>query len=341
MPALSPGLPRVVQLSLRAAEHLGYKARIIDPDYGYLFEVSNGRTKRCFVGGMSPLNDAVGARIAQDKFYTAMLLADRGFRVTEGVRCLRADYFRVDDFSDRAGPQPGIDLAHRVGYPVIVKPNRMALGRDVVAVYDEASLVLAIETVWKGDYLALVQRVAWGADVRLDFLDGTFLAGYRRRPVSVVGNGHDSIRSLLARLDRRFGDEDYFGRRRSEPIWRERVVSRGWDVNTVLPEGETLSFESPVLNLNRWATAEVLDDVPERWLRFCLSVAEGMHLRHFGLDLRIPVQGDGSDWMDMDPHSTVIIEVNASPALVQLHDLGHADKAIAGQARVMRAAFDG
>ncbi len=338
MPRINSGLPRIVQLSLRAAESLGYRTRILDPEYGYLFEVDNGVEKRCFVGGMSPLNDAVAARIAQDKYYTSMLLADRGFRVVQGVRCLRADYFRVDDFSDRAGPQPGIDLANRVGYPVIVKPNRMALGRDVVAVHDESSLLRAIETVWKGDYLALVQRVAWGADVRLDFLDGTFLAGYRRHPIRIVGDGRSSLRALLVELDRRFADDETFGRRKAEPIWKQVVLSRGWDENTVLARGQRVSFENPVLNVNRWATAEVLDGVPDRWLRFCLSVAEVTGLRHFGLDLRVPA-GEDEDWREVSPDKTVIIEVNASPALVQLHDLGCQDKAIAGQARVLRAAF--
>jgi len=43
--------------------------------------------------------------------------------------------------------------------------------------------------------------------------------------------------------------------------------------------------------------------------------------------------------MDTAPEETVVIEVNASPALVQLHDLGYEDKAIAGQARVLLAAL--
>jgi glutathione synthase/RimK-type ligase-like ATP-grasp enzyme len=336
----SEQLPRIVRLALRAAEHLGYEARIVDPAYGYLFQVSDGRKQRYFVGGLSPLNDAVGARLAQDKFYTAMILAERGFRVTNGVRCIRPGYFKFEDFSDHSGVDAGIQHANRVGYPVIVKPNRMALGRDVVAVYDEPSLIEAIETVWKADYIALVQEVARGADVRLDFLDGSFLAGYRRRPVAILGDGRRDIRTLLCDLDRRFGDDDFFGRRRSEPLWEQIVTARGWDERSVLSLGEALSFENPVLNLNRWATAEVLDDVPDSWLRYCLSVAEVLHLRHFGLDLRVPVPGDGSGWKDAEPASSVIIEVNASPALVQLHELGYRQKAIHGQARVLRALFE-
>lgn len=333
--------PRIVRLAMRAAERLGYESRIVDPTYGYLFEVCNGQDKRYIVGGMSPLNDAVGARIAQDKHYSAMVLAERGFRVTHGVRCLRAGYFKYEDFSNRSGFQPGIDLASRTGYPVIVKPNRMALGRDVVAVANEPELIEAVKTVWMADYIALVQQVAPGADVRLDFLDGAFLAGYRRRPVAVVGDGVSAIRTLLSNLDRRFADDAFFDRRRAEPAWEQLVTSRGWSEQTVLPLGERLSFESPILNLNRWATAEVLDDVPERWLRHCLAIAHVLRLRHFGLDLRVPVDGDGSNWMETAPERSVVIEVNASPSLVQLHELGYEDKAIGGQARVLKALFEG
>ena len=85
----------------------------------------------------------------------------------------------------------------------------------------------------------------------------------------------------------------------------------------------------------------MLDGVPNRWREHCLAIAEVMHLRHFGLDLRVPVDGDGSDWVDTAPERSVVIEVNASPSLVQLHELGYEDKAVGGQARVLRALFEG
>lgn len=339
MPTLET-LPRIVQLALRAADHLGYQTRIVDPAYGYLFEVSDGQKRRYFVGGLSPLNDAVGARLAQDKYYTAMILAEHGFHVTNGVRCFRPGYFQYEKIDDRNGLETGIQKAKEVGYPVIVKPNRMSLGRNVVPAHDEPALIQAIQTVWEADYIALVQQVAPGTDVRLDFLDGTFLAGYRRRPVEIRGDGQQTIRALLKNRDQRFGDDEFFGRRKAEELWTRKVTNRGWTAETVLPPGQKLSFDNPVLNLNRWATAEVLDDVPEPWLRFCLSVGQVLHLRHFGLDLRVPISQKGRDWRDENPQTSVIIEVNASPALVQLHDLGYTDKAITGQARILRALFD-
>ncbi len=325
---------------MRAAARIGYQTRIVDPTYGYLYEVSHGGERRYIVGGMSPLNDAVAARIAQDKHYSAMVLEERGFRVTQGVRCLRAGYFKYEDYGNRSGFQPGIDLANRCGYPVIVKPNRMALGRDVVAVGSESELVEAVETVWRDDYIALVQAVAPGADLRLDFLDGSFLAGYQRRPVVVTGDGQRSIRQLLSDRDCRYASEEFFARRRGEAAWQARVTDRGWGEETVLDRGQVLSFDDPVLNLNRWATAEVVDDVPEAWLRYCLSIAEVFRLRHFGVDLRVPV-AESEDWRRADPSRSVIIEVNASPSLVQLHQLGYEQRAIEGLSRVLRALFEG
>ena len=330
-------IPQVVQLTLRAADLLGYQHRIIDPDYCYLFEVSNGRESRCFVGGVSPLNDALAFRLAQDKYYTSVVLAHYGFRVPECVRCLRANHFTVNDFSDREGMLPGIEFARSNGYPLIVKPNRMALGRDVVAVNNEYELVAAIETVWKGDYIALVQRLITGWDVRFDLLNGSMIAGYRRSPITIVGDGLNTIRSLLAEVDRRFADDAFFRHRAAEATWQSNVTSHGWDEKTVLSRGESVSFESAVLNLNRWATAELIRELPSKWLDFCLSAADVMKLHHFGLDLRIPIE-HGS-WMDESPHSSVIIEINASPSLAQFHDLGYPDEALEAQAAVLRAAF--
>lgn len=340
--------PAIVQLAMRAAKHLGYKCEVVDSQYGFLFEMSDGNQTRYFIGGLSPLNDAVAARLAQDKYYTSMILEKNGFHVPDQVRCIKSGYFspgQFDSTDSPEGPEAAVRFARKNGYPVIAKPNRMSLGRDVTVAHDEPSLLESIEKIWGADYIALTQQVVAGTDVRLDFLDGTFLAGYRRKPLTIQGDGKRTVRALLIEQDRRFADPTFFDRRCADLVWRQVALDAGLDASSVLARSQRLLFDTTVLNLNRWSTAEVLDDVPGPWLEYCLNVGKQLHLRHFGLDLRVPTTtsdtGAECHWQQVDPTRSVVIEINASPALVQLHDLGYQQKAIVGQSRVFRALFEG
>ncbi len=85
-----------------------------------------------------------------------------------------------------------------------------------------------------------------------------------------------------------------------------------------------------ILNLNGWATAELIGELPSVWRDHCLAIGEALNLRHFGIDLRAP-------GLDASPQSATVIEVNASPLLLQLYNMGHRETALAAQARVLDA----
>lgn len=174
-------LPEAVRLVEEAATELGLSFRLIDPEGGYLFELSDGQSTRVCLGGRSPLNDAVSSRIADDKFYTELILRRAGFRVPQSVRCLKPGAFGAE-YTAWAGLSQALDGAARFGFPVVVKPNRLSHGRHVQLVQNEAELRDAVRQVWEFDTIALVQTKHSGVDVRLDFLDHEYLIGYTRTP---------------------------------------------------------------------------------------------------------------------------------------------------------------
>lgn len=172
-------LPEAVRLMEEAALELGLTFRLLDPEGGHLFELSDGRITRTFLGGRSPLNDAVASRIADDKYYTELLLRRAGFRVPQSVRCLKPGAFSAE-YAGQTGHSPAQDWVRRHDLPLVVKPNRLSHGRHVQLVYDEQEMVDAILRVWEFDSIALVQTPHAGVDVRLDFLDTDYLVGYTR-----------------------------------------------------------------------------------------------------------------------------------------------------------------
>ncbi len=323
-----PRLPRTVALARDAAERLGWGLRVLDPEYGHLFEIDNGERRRVLIGALSPLNDSVASRLAADKYFTAKLLERAGLRVPATERCLAPGFFEKENYEEKAGPGPGLEFARRHGYPVVVKPNRGSSGRYVVLVRDEGELRAALEPAWERHGVAVVQEPIPTPDLRLDFLDGEYLLGYERSSLRVTGDGRATIRQLVARIDRRFTADAIWQGKRSAS-WPDAAGRRP---DCVLPAGEELDLGGTVLNLNTWASGRLIPELPDRWLAYGLRAGAVLGLRHFGIDFR----GAG---LDDPPEQAAIVEINASPLLLQIHALGWADEAVEAQARILRAAL--
>lgn len=322
-------LPTATRLAFEAAAELGMTAELLDPDYGYLYEVRDGERRRVFLGGRSPLNDAVAARLAEDKHYASLLLARAGLTVPHTVRCLSPRHPSMASFQDRAGAEPGLALARSHGLPLVVKPNRLSHGRGVVQVTSNEALEAAIEAVWELDAIALVQTYAPGTDLRLDFLDGTFLAGYERRAIVLRGDGERSVTALMTEQDARMAVPE--AKKRLMVALAPALEARGWSEATVLAEGEVLDLTRPIRNLNLGSAPRVLSEAPADALDACLAAGRAMGLRHFGVDCRVERAGDAS--------RVTIIEINASPLVSQIYLGGYRDVAVAAQKRVLRAAM--
>lgn len=314
-------LPKAVALVARACERLGFELEILDPEYNYLFEVRGPDFRRVLLGGISPLNDLVASRLAADKYYTGMLLARAGFRVPRSVRCLAPGHFKEPSYEERAGIEPGLALADELGYPVIVKPNRAGKGRDVTVVHNAEELGQAAARAFAYDSIALVQGIVPFPDIRLNFVDGEYLLGYERVPLTVTGDGERDLRALVSAEDDRFTDEQRWPDIDEEPELRpEQVPARG----------EQVALSGAVLNLNRFARPRHLPDIPDAWLQHCLAIGQALELRHFGIDFR----GAG---LDEPPERATVIEVNSSPVLLSFYDLGWREEVIQAQVRVLEA----
>ncbi len=312
---------------------LGGTLKVLDPTSQLLTEIEVGGRTRLFHGGRSPLNDAVASRVAEDKYYTHLVLSRAGFRTPETVRCLKPDHFKVHTYGLDDGLQPALDFAGSRQKPIVVKPNRLSHGRYITVIHEDAQIRPALEAVWEYDYLALVQEFAPGQDLRLDYVDGEFLAGYARHPVHLRGDGRSTIRQLVVTLDRRFDSDAFWGHARLFADWKREAGDLGWTENTILPDDASLTLGEEVLNLNRFALAEAIFEVPRKWLEFGRRISKLMGLRHLGIDVR-------GGHLESDPEDVTIIEVNASPVLVQLYRMGYEDEVIKCYMKILRAAFE-
>jgi len=320
-------LPTAVQLVFDAAARLGMEAELLDPEHRHLYEVRRGERRQVMLGGRSPLNDAVAARLAEDKHYTTLLLERAGVRSPRTVRCLSPRHPRLVKYRDQAGMQPGQRLAEELGFPVVVKPNRLSHARGVQIARDSVELSAAVEVAWDLDAIALVQEHIPGRDLRLDWLNGSYLAGYERVPMTLAGDGVRTIEALVEILDVRMGDPIRRNRLWSVPQIAARLAEGGWTASSVLPVGTTLTLAGPIRNLNIGCSPRIVEAVEPELEDFCLRAGAALGLVHFGVDLKLGEEG------------ATVIEVNASPLLSQISLAGHRERAIVAQMRVLQAAL--
>jgi D-alanine-D-alanine ligase-like ATP-grasp enzyme len=129
----------------------------------------------------------------------------------------------------------------------------------------------------------------------------------------------------------RFAEDQYLRRLEAEELWRRRAA--GHTLDSVPAAGEMLDFATPILNLNRLCCAEPIDELPEAWHRAAVQVAETLKLRHYGIDFK-------AESLESGPDSAAVIEVNASPSVAQMANMGHRDRAMAAEEAVVRAILE-
>lgn len=326
-------VPFAVQLCLEGAARLGWRTEILDPAFGYLWELElPGGARRAIIGAKTPVNDAAAAQLAQDKHYAGVVLRRAGFRVPAGVRALSPQHFKDTHYARDTGMGPALELARERGFPLIVKPNRLSHGRLVRIVRNEKALRRAVEEVWGLERIALVQTIVAGRELRVDVLDGELLAAYERRPIAVVGDGARDVATLLRAADARFEELDAKGlAKRLEATDAAEAAGGGAALAKRVPaDGEEVVLDERIMNLNRLCTAQLRPRLPDRWREYAVRAANALGLRLAGVDLRVTS-------LAADPSEATILEVNSTPLLAQLARLGHREIAVDGQARILQA----
>jgi cyanophycin synthetase len=91
-----------------------------------------------------------------------------------------------------------LDLANRIGWPVVVKPLDASQGRGIVTnIRCEAELRIAFEDAKQYRTSVVVERYIPGRDFRLLVVNHKFIAAAERVPAQVVGDGIRTIAQLV------------------------------------------------------------------------------------------------------------------------------------------------
>ncbi len=208
-----------------------------------------------------------------------------------------------------------VRAAHRISFPVVVKPLNANHGRGVsinLNSDEEVQIAFAKAREQGSSRAVLVESYISGMDHRMLVINNELVAVAKRVPGHVVGDGHSSISELIDVVNedprRGIGHEKVLTRLELDDQARRLMEKAGINEATVLPDGEAFFLRSTA-NLSTGGTAIDMTDVVHPDNRDMAVRA----IRAVGLDV------GGVDFLTDDITQSykdiggAIVEVNAAP----------------------------
>lgn len=310
-------LPRSLAILDAVARDAGYGVTVVDRFSGYLLRITDPASGRAFLSGSGPLptfsgNDMVLGALCRDKAFSYQLLEAESFAVPEGghffVTQARRDCRPAGrELADALAFAQG--LSEGYGRPLVVKPNSGARARHVYLARDEAALRRHMRAIAAEDPVCLIQTLIDAPEYRLFLVGGRVQFCYAKSRPAAVADGVSTVSALLeAEAEPGLIDDAYL---------ELALARRGWRMDSVPAAGERLElgFVANISNAGRFAGLVEVSPAVAAW-------AERLHRS-------IPLEVMGVDVFSAsslaDADDLVVTDVNGSPALATLHDLGYRD----------------
>ncbi len=280
------------RIIIREAQKRGIYVDVLDPEGGY-FELSFGGRSIVCRESLSELTTAVAMSRCDDKSTTHRVLRQAGLRVPEQVK-VKDEHQALAFLEDHQS--------------VVVKPARGEQGAGIsVDIRDLDALRRAIDDARSLCDTVIVEEYVSGADLRIIVIGEDVVAAAERRPAQVLGNGRDSVKTLIEKQSRRreaaTGGESKIA---LDGETKRCVEEAGYSLESVLPENERLAVRKTA-NLHTGGTIHDVTDKLHPTLRTAaIDAARALDIPVTGLDLIVPAT-DGPDY--------AIIEANERPGL--------------------------
>lgn len=317
-------LPYLTKLVKKLGPKIGARI-IIEPEWGIAAQIiyKNGVVRSLRYLSLD-LNHIASADIARDKDYAKFFMEKRGYPVAEGETFFEKDWARAVKSKRTILKAP--QYAKRLGYPVIVKPNSKSQGTDVCLVWNKKELILALRKIFKGDKVAIIERYLPGHDYRIVVLDTEIISAYERIPLSVTGDGKNSVSNLLKKKQQLFIKQNRDTRINfSDSRIKLKLSRQSLSFKSILKKGEQV-FLLDNANLSTGGdSVDVTKTIHKSFKNIAIKLTKDMGLRIAGVDIMVT---HGNITKNMKDCKYYIIEINAAPGLDHYVTTGKEQKKI-------------
>lgn len=264
-----------------------------------LVQLGFGKNQRRIQATITSQTHHIAVEIASDKEEATRILGNLGLPVPKQYVVRTAE--------------GAVDAAHRIHYPVVVKPLNANHGRGAsLNLQDDEHVAAAFGHANQYSRSVIVESFIEGDDHRMLVVDGKLIAVAKRVPGHVTGDGKHTVGELVditnADPRRGIGHEKVLTRIEIDHQAERLLEQYGYDIDTVPSEGEVVYLRSTG-NLSTGGTAvDVTDQVHPDNREMAVRAAMAV-----GLDVA------GVDFLTTDiteSHKDVggaICEVNAAP----------------------------
>ncbi|MCP4400873.1 MAG: hypothetical protein GY801_26675 [bacterium] len=298
----------------------------IEPKYGRVAHIRyKDGSVRMLCGSGLGVNGHGSASVAKDKGYTKYFLDRLGYSTPPGKVFLMPKWVKtIEKNLSVYGVRQHSTIwdipayiSHTIHYPCFIKPNNGAKGIGVHKCFHDADVQSVIEEYEKeGIDILLVEECIDLPCYRVDVVGERIFCCYLRSPLSVVGDGKNTIGELLVQKRDRFIQE---GRptvlQPDDPRICEKLQRMKRDFDSVLSIDEKLALH----DFSNFPSGGDAEDFTERidpyWKKLCVTLTKDMGLLLCGIDILC-------DDMESPQAEYRILEINSAPGLENYAALG-------------------
>ena len=264
-----------------------------------LVQLGYGKNQRRIQATVASTTSSIAVEVACDKEETKNLLEAASVPVPRG----KVVYDEEDLES----------ALRRIGYPVVLKPVGGNHGRGAtINVTNWEDAVIALAAAKRISRGVIVEKFITGYDYRLLVVDYKFIAGAKRTPAMVTGDGKHSIKELVDAVNkdprRGYGHEKVLTSIKIDDTTLAILQEKNLTLDSVLKKGEELHLKRTA-NLSTGGTSTDVTEIVHPYNVFMAErIARIIGLDICGIDIMSP---DIS--IPMHENGGAVLEVNAGP----------------------------
>ncbi len=264
-----------------------------------LVQLGYGKNQHRIQATVASTTSSIAVEVACDKEETKNLLEASSIAVPKG--------YVVYDEEDLES------AVKRVGYPIVVKPVGGNHGRGAtINVKDWDSAVEALAVAKKVSRGVIVEKFITGFDHRLLVINYNFVAGARRTPAMVTGDGKHTIKQLVDKVNsdprRGYGHEKVLTAIKIDDVTLAMLEEKNLTVDSVLKKDEIVYLKRTA-NLSTGGTSTDVTEIVHPYNVFMAErIARIIGLDICGIDIMTP---DIS--VPIYENGGAVLEVNAGP----------------------------
>lgn len=256
------------------------------------------------------INYAGSISLCTNKSACANFLGIMGFHVPKQKYFVKKSYVEVTltelkKFLDNPLELLGFD------FPMIIKPNGLSQGIGVYKIANkEEGIICAKKIMSLKEKLFLLQEYCSGHDFRIVVLGDKVIQAYERIPFQIIGNGYDTIETLLQQKVASF---ELAGRDKAVDSSDSRIVKnitrQGYTLQSVLESGVVCRLQD-IANLSLGGTTEdKTAGISAYYQQLAIKIAQCLNLKLCGIDII------AQDITNPDNMDYTILEINSAPGL--------------------------